>query len=139
MPKATLMVIEDAERFGLASCTSCAGASGAAAGRGVRAGRPAARGPRGAPRRAGRDRGWLRARRAGPALRGPGEVLGTRQHGRLPDLRFADLVRDARLVSFAREAARETVRRDPGLARTPDLARAVKLRWGERLALVGVG
>jgi hypothetical protein len=54
-------------------------------------------------------------------------------------LRFADLVRDARLVSLAREAARETVRRDPGLARAPDLARAVETRWGERLALVGVG
>lgn len=52
---------------------------------------------------------------------------------------FADLVRDARLVALAREAARETVRHDPGLARTPDLARAVRLRWGERLTLVGVG
>ena len=72
-------------------------------------------------------------------IRGPGEFLGTRQHGRLPDLRFADLVRDAKLVALAREAARETVRRDPGLPRTPDLARAVRTRWGERLALVGVG
>ena len=72
-------------------------------------------------------------------IRGPGEFLGTRQHGRLPDLRFADLVRDAKLVSLAREAARETVRRDPGLVRAPHLARQVKLRWGERLALVGVG
>ena len=73
------------------------------------------------------------------ASAGPGEFLGTRQHGRLPDLRFADLVRDAKLVALAREAARETVRRNPGLARAPELARAVKLRWGERLALVGVG
>jgi ATP-dependent DNA helicase RecG len=72
-------------------------------------------------------------------IRGPGEFLGTRQHGRLPDLRFADLVRDARLVALARESARSTVREDPGLVRAPDLARAVKLRWGERLTLVGVG
>ena len=28
---------------------------------------------------------------------------------------------------------------DPGLVRAPGLSRAVKLRWGERLALVGVG
>jgi RecG-like helicase len=54
-------------------------------------------------------------------------------------LRFADLVRDARLVALARDAARETVRRDAKLLRTPELARAVETRWGERLALVGVG
>jgi ATP-dependent DNA helicase RecG len=72
-------------------------------------------------------------------IRGPGEFLGTRQHGRLPDLRFADLVRDAKLVALARESARDTVRRNPGLVRLPDLARAVRTRWGDRLALVGVG
>ena len=72
-------------------------------------------------------------------IRGPGEFLGTRQHGRLPDLRFADLVRDAKLVALAREAARDTVRRNPGLARLPDLARAVRTRWVDRRALVGGG
>ena len=72
-------------------------------------------------------------------IRGPGEFLGTRQHGRLPDLRIADLVRDARQVSIAREAALATLRRDPGLRRGRDLARAVDARWGERLALVDVG
>ena len=29
-------------------------------------------------------------------IRGPGEFLGARQHGKLPDLRIADLLRDAR-------------------------------------------
>jgi hypothetical protein len=28
---------------------------------------------------------------------------------------------------------------DPTLGRSPDLARAVQARWGERLSLVGVG
>lgn len=72
-------------------------------------------------------------------IRGPGEFMGTRQSGQLPDLRIADLVRDARLVSAAREAALATVRADPGLRRDPGLARAVYARWGEKLALVDVG
>jgi hypothetical protein len=42
-------------------------------------------------------------------------------------------------VSVAREAALEAVRRDPGLAREPELARAVRARWGARLALADVG
>jgi len=72
-------------------------------------------------------------------IRGPGEFLGTRQHGHLPDLRLADLVRDGRLVSVAREAALATLREDPGLQRDAELRRAVEARWGERLALAGIG
>jgi ATP-dependent DNA helicase RecG len=72
-------------------------------------------------------------------IRGPGEFLGTRQSGRMPDLRFADLVRDARLVARAREAARATVDADPGLREQPALATAVATRWGERLKFVGIG
>ena len=72
-------------------------------------------------------------------LRGPGEFLGTRQHGVLPDLRVADLARDVKRVAQAREAALETVRRDPGLRRAPELLRAVQARWGDKLALAGVG
>jgi ATP-dependent DNA helicase RecG len=73
------------------------------------------------------------------AIRGPGQLLGTRQSGRLPDLRVADLLRDVRLIAVAREAALGTVRREPALWRSAALARAVQRRWGERLALVGVG
>jgi ATP-dependent DNA helicase RecG len=72
-------------------------------------------------------------------IRGPGEFLGTRQHGHLPDLRIADFARDVKLVAVAREVALETVRRDPELRRDAALARAVRARWGERLALAGVG
>ena len=43
-------------------------------------------------------------------LRGPGDVLGTRQHGDLP-LRVADLVRDAGILQQARDAAFELVDR----------------------------
>jgi ATP-dependent DNA helicase RecG len=72
-------------------------------------------------------------------IRGPGEFLGTRQHGYLPDLRIADLLRDVRLISAAREAALASVRADPELRRSPRLAGAVQRRFGARLALAGVG
>ena len=72
-------------------------------------------------------------------IRGPGEFLGTRQHGRLPDLLIADLVRDVRLLPVASQAALETVRKNPGLARDAALLRAVAKRWGPRLALANVG
>ena len=44
-------------------------------------------------------------------LRGPGEFLGTRQHG-LPGLRIADVIRDAALLWTARKAAFHVVARD---------------------------
>ena len=59
--------------------------------------------------------------------------------GVLPDLRIADLIRDSRLVSVAREAALGTVRADPGLRTDRALARAVQARWGARLSLLEVG
>ena len=73
------------------------------------------------------------------AIRGPGDFLGTRQSGHLPELRIADLVRDMRLLSVAREAALETLRRDPTLNDQPELARAVEARWGTHLALSEIG
>jgi hypothetical protein len=51
----------------------------------------------------------------------------------------ADLLRDRSLVSVARDAALATAQRDPGLRRAPELAHAVRARWGDRLTLVDVG
>jgi ATP-dependent DNA helicase RecG len=141
VPGATLMIVEHAERFGLAQLHQLRGRVG----RGERPGTCVlvARGvTEGSEARLaallGTSDGFAIAE-ADLRIRGPGEFLGTRQHGRLPDLRLADLVRDARLVALAREAARETVRRDPALARHPGLARAVTSRWADRLALSRVG
>jgi ATP-dependent DNA helicase RecG len=48
-------------------------------------------------------------------IRGPGEFLGARQSG-VPLLRFADLERDVRLIEAARDAADELLRREPAAA-----------------------
>ena len=55
-------------------------------------------------------------------LRGPGELLGTRQTG-LPDYRIADLARDAGLMPQVQVAA-ESIRHDD-----PDIATAIIRRW----------
>jgi len=141
VPRATLMIVEHAERFGLAQLHQLRGRVG----RGERPGScvVVARGvsedseARLAALLETTD-GFAIAE-ADLRIRGPGEFLGTRQHGHLPDLRLADLVRDGRLVSVAREAALGTLRADPGLRRQGELRRAVEARWGERLALAGIG
>jgi ATP-dependent DNA helicase RecG len=141
IPNATLMVVEHAERFGLAQLHQLRGRVGRRdrLGTCVLVARAASEDSEARLRAMLETSDGFRIADADLRIRGPGEFLGTRQHGRLPDLRIADLVRDTRLVSLAREAALATVRRDPGLRRAPDLARAVERRWGERLALMEIG
>ncbi|HKJ23626.1 MAG TPA: ATP-dependent DNA helicase RecG, partial [Myxococcota bacterium] len=141
VPRATLMVVEHAERFGLAQLHQLRGRVG----RGDRPG-TCVLVARGGSEESEARLAALLATTDGFAIadadlriRGPGEFLGTRQHGKLPDLWVADLLRDARLISVAREAALETVRDDPSLAAHPALRRAVEQRWADRLALVRVG
>jgi ATP-dependent DNA helicase RecG len=73
-------------------------------------------------------------------LRGPGDLFGFRQHG-MPPLKIADLRRDADILQEARTAAQKLVGEDPGL-RDPDmdkLRRMVIVRYGKALDLVDVG
>jgi ATP-dependent DNA helicase RecG len=73
-------------------------------------------------------------------LRGPGDMLGTRQHG-LPPFRAADLLRDAELLTEAREDAMRMVAADPAL-HSPEnakLRRMVLSRYGQALDLGDVG
>ncbi|MFA5354943.1 MAG: ATP-dependent DNA helicase RecG [Thermodesulfovibrionales bacterium] len=67
-------------------------------------------------------------------IRGPGEFFGTRQSG-LPDLKAANLVRDARLVEIARKDAFSLLEQDPGLGSHPVLRGFVEDFWGKRLEL----
>ncbi|MDR3645484.1 MAG: ATP-dependent DNA helicase RecG [Clostridia bacterium] len=48
-------------------------------------------------------------------LRGPGDFFGHRQHG-LPELRVADLFSDMQLLREAQQAARALLEKDPGLS-----------------------
>jgi len=62
-------------------------------------------------------------------IRGPGDLLGTQQHGFLSRLRAVDLLSDLDLIRAARDAARRV--HSDGIP--PDLAEEVKRRFGEEL------
>ena len=73
-------------------------------------------------------------------LRGPGDLVGTRQSG-MPPLYLADLLRDGSVVAEARRDALDLFQRDPDLA-DPRLDRLQKLildRWGDTLGLGKIG
>lgn len=142
VPNATLMTIENAERFGLAQlhqlrgrisrgsypgyCCLFAGATTAAAAERLQA--------------LVDNRDGFRLADIDFALRGPGNVLGTQQHG-LPPLRIADLVRDAAVVEEARRDARTLVEADPELVdpQHDRLQRMAVVRYGKSLELGDVG
>jgi ATP-dependent DNA helicase RecG len=73
-------------------------------------------------------------------LRGPGEFFGTRQHG-LPQLKLADITKEIELLHLAREDALEMLQSDPNLmARSHEhLRRALIAKFGETLDLAQVG
>ena len=67
-------------------------------------------------------------------IRGPGDFFGTRQSG-VPMLRVGDLVRDYRIMEEARQAAHRWLADDP----SETVSSAMVDGWSERFGLVGVG
>jgi len=122
VPNATIMVIEHAERFGLAQLHQLRGRIG----RGAEQSNCllfAEPGSLEAKKRlevfTRTNDGFIIAEED-LKLRGPGELFGTRQHG-LPDLKVADLVRDLPLLVQAREDAFRLVETDATLKKFPTL------------------
>jgi ATP-dependent DNA helicase RecG len=144
VPNATVMIVEHAERFGLSQLHQLRG----------RVGRGAARSSCllvADYRRAGgearerleamvRTEDGFELARVDLKIRGPGELLGTRQAGQ-PLFEVADLYRDEAILDEAREDAFALVEEDPDLSRPEHAAAAEALRgrWAERLSLAQVG
>ena len=129
VPNASLIIIQDAERFGLAQLHQFRGRVG----RGQHASYCAlvskAEGPDAEERlRAleATNNGFELAEKD-LELRGAGDFLGTRQSG-LPELRIAHLS-DIATLSLAREAAQNLFARDPNLAQYPQLEKQVQRFW----------
>src|SRR5262249_46621682 len=142
VPNATLMVIEQAERFGLSQLHQLRG----------RVSRGSVAGEcylfTGLPTEEARQRLKIFTRTSDgfalaeedARLRGLGEFFGTRQHG-LGDLRFGDPIVDRAILEMAREDAIALVGEDAQLAKPEHaLLRAQVLeRYGKTLELAEVG
>ncbi len=138
VPEATVMVIEHAERFGLAQLHQLRGRVG-------RGERPSTclllyKGPLGPTAQARLEtmretEDGFRIAEEDLRLRGEGEVLGTRQSG-LPGFRLARLDVDGELLAAARDDARLIVDRDPDLTGERGRALRVLLYLFERDAAV---
>ena len=132
VPNATVMVIEDADRFGLSQLHQLRGRVG----RGLHPG-SASSSPTPRPRRpSSASRPWPSTTdgfvlaEEDLRIRGQGTVFGARQSG-MADLRFADILRDVDLLVAARRDAFALVDRDPDLSGHPELAEEVRAMLGE--------
>ncbi len=141
VPEATEMVIEHAERFGLAQLHQLRGRVG-------RGGRDSkcylvAYPPVGETARsrigamvASTD-GFLIAEED-LRIRGAGDIFGIRQHG-MPELRFSDIVADHQLLIRARKVAEEVIEDDPELEGLPLLAGEFRRTALKRVTWLDVG
>ncbi len=116
VPEATVLIVEHAERFGLAQLHQLRGRIG----RGNLASRMICFHDAHTDEARARlhalaaTTDGFRIAEEDLRIRGPGEFLGTRQSG-VPELRLANLITDAPLLAAARRAAFDLVARDPGL------------------------
>jgi len=79
--------------------------------------------------------------RADLRIRGQGDFFGSQQHGRDPILRFSDLIADEDLLVLAQKTARQIISVDPELEHVQHkrLAELIESRYQDRLAMFGVG
>lgn len=138
VPNASVMVIENSERFGLAQLHQLRGRVG-----------------RGealsycflicqSDSETAKERNRIMCRssdgfeiaEADLRLRGPGEIFGTRQHG-LPELHLSDLIRHGDVLEKAKEAAKKIIEEDPTLSKEKyqKLKERVKKMFGEEIKL----
>ncbi len=129
VPTATVMVIMDADRFGVSQLHQLRGRVG----RGSQPGLCllVTEQPEGAQARDRLDavasiRDGFALSRIDLEQRREGDVLGTAQAGRKSSLKLLQLLRDEDLIGRAREEAVATVQADPALAGEPGLAAAVR-------------
>lgn len=140
VPNATVMLVENAERFGLSQLHQLRGRIGRGEHESVCILISGSKRTEDAERRLSimeKTSDGFRIAEADLMMRGPGDFLGTKQSG-IPEFKFANLIRDARILSEAREEAFKIVKNDPTLAKYPQLLGEVLKKWGDKLELAGV-
>ncbi len=142
VPNATLMLIENAERFGLSQMhqlrgrvgrgthkSSCHLISGPMTDDGVRRVRAMTR-----------TNDGFELAEADLEIRGPGEFFGTRQSG-LPDFKIANILRDTSLLEVAKSEANRLAKADPSLSQPTHrvLKEVLQTQWRGHLKMASIG
>lgn len=142
VPNASIMVIENADRFGLAQLHQLRGRVGRGGQESVCVAIADPRTPDALERLHAfkRTTDGFRLAERDMEIRGPGELFGTRQAG-LPPMRVADLLKDKDLLAMARRDAAAWIRASPELDRPEErlLLQRLMRTYGESLGLVDVG
>lgn len=123
VPNASVMVIENAERFGLSQLHQLRGRVGRGAEKSyciLMAGEQTTADARKRLEIMCRTQNGFEIAEEDLKIRGPGDMDGTQQSGQV-DLKLADLVTDGPLLDQAREYARQILEEDPGLASNANL------------------
>ena len=142
VPNASVMTIENAERFGLAQLHQLRGRVG----RGKHPGFVCVYSPSDSPEARQRLEAFasttdgFELAEVDFRLRGPGDLFSTKQHG-LPKLRVANLLNDHEILVQAREDAKELLSEDPELSNPmlAELRKRVMMRYGKSLQFGDVG
>jgi ATP-dependent DNA helicase RecG len=144
VPNATVMVIEHAERFGLAQLHQLRGRIGRGAAKSycilMTGGKVSEEGQRRLDAMVRTNDGFKIAE-LDLELRGPGEFFGTRQAG-LPDFRVANIIRDVQLLEVAKREAAFVVSGPNAEISAEEISRALvhmRARWQQTYGLVEVG
>lgn len=144
VPNATMMVIEHAERFGLAQLHQLRGRIGRGAAKSycilMTGGKITEEGQRRLQAMVDTNDGFKIAE-LDLELRGPGEFFGTRQAG-LPSFRVANIIRDGQLLEIAKREAAFVLAGPNAEISSEEISRALfqmRSRWQQTYGLVEVG
>jgi ATP-dependent DNA helicase RecG len=144
VPNATVMVIEHAERFGLAQLHQLRGRIGRGAAKSycilMTGGKVTEEGQRRLDAMVKTNDGFKIAE-LDLELRGPGEFFGTRQAG-MPSFRVANIIRDAQLLEAAKHEAAAVIAGPNEEISAAEISRALvhmRARWQHTYGLVEVG
>jgi ATP-dependent DNA helicase RecG len=144
VPNATVMVIEHAERFGLAQLHQLRGRIGRGGAKSYCILMTGGKVSEDAQRRLDamvRTNDGFQIAELDLELRGPGEFFGTRQAG-IPSFRVANLIRDAKLLEAAKREAAAVIAGPNAEISAEEISRALvhmRARWQHTYGLVEVG
>jgi ATP-dependent DNA helicase RecG len=144
VPNATVMVIEHAERFGLAQLHQLRGRIGRGGAKSYCILMTGGKVSEDAQRRLeamARTNDGFQIAELDLELRGPGEFFGTRQAG-IPSFRVANLIRDAKLLEAAKREAAAVIAGPNKEISAEEISRALvhmRARWQHTYGLVEVG